>query len=69
MEANIQDDYPDPIDERLFPYYQELAEAVSLFAEASIDSRPFYTKMVLKSHDNLIVAKDLVNRLKDERKN
>ena len=61
MFDNLQETYPDPIDERLFPYYLHLEEAVSLLADASSIAKYAYVEMVEKSFHDLTIAKNVIN--------
>ena len=49
MYDNMSEAYPDPIHPELFPYYQNMKEAVGLLADAPDSNKLYYTDMVKRS--------------------
>jgi hypothetical protein len=62
MYDDMSEAYPDPIHEKLFPYYQNLEEAASLLADAPDTHKQYYFDFVVRSFQDLRIAK---NMLKD----
>ena len=60
MYDNMSEAYPDPIHPELYPYYQNMKEAVGLLADAPDSNKLFYTDMVKRSLSDLRIAENVL---------
>ena len=54
---NLKEDYPEPIDEVLHPYFRQLEEAAKFLIDTPDEEKHMYYGMLENSLDQLDVAK------------